>query len=267
MTRATITMNRQAELRWSTYLEEIRLALQPLPQQEIEDIVEELESHLCSDVDTQGSRLSEQDIAALIARLGSPRHMAEAYGIQAPSEQPIAALDLALLFASLLLLLVSLLIPGVGPLLLIAGAVLARTAMQKSTVMSSPYRYLGYPVLVVAYMVLAVICLLWPLMPVLPVAATGGLLSTLYPESATSMAKDSGQYWNTVWSVAAIVTGLWWLLSSVLISSRDNFLQSLLQPFTSRDALPVATLCLVLRWAGAVLAATALAVFIINKPF
>ena len=239
MSSGTVRLDRQAELRWHAYLDEIRQTLSSLPTMELEDIIEELESHLSSDVDANSTSLSERDVAAVIDRLGSPRQMAEAYGISATDGEALQSLDLSLLFGSLILLLTGAFIPVVQIALLPCAMVLARIALQKPEVMASPYRYLGYPALLIGFLTLVVVVLLWPLIPVLPIAATGGLLTQLLPEVTVALERESGDYWIGVWSLAVIVVGLWWLLLRHLLTTREAFLNRLFQPFTSAGGYPI----------------------------
>jgi len=257
-------MDQQAELRWSSYLDEIRGVLSPLPLNELEDIIEELESHLSSEVDSNETRLCEADIEIVIQRLGLPQHMAEAYGIEPPNEE-ISTLDLSLLFTSLLLFIVGTLIPVMEIALLPAGAVLARICLMRPTVLASPYRFLGYPALLAGYTALILLSLLWPLIPVLPLAATGGLLHQVIPEAAITMERDSSGYWIGIWCLAAICTGLWWQFLQRLLSQREALLQRLFQPFIPVNGFPVARTRLIMRWAGLALIILALLTAIFRR--
>ena len=260
MTSAIIQMDPGAESRWASYLDEVRQALSPLSDSDLDDIIEELESHLRSDLDDDKTLLSEEDVTAVIDRLGSPRNMAEAYGIASPQRDAVSSLDLSLLFTSLILLVIGTFVPVSQIVLIPVGVVLARTAMQKPEVMASSYRFLGYPALGVGYLTLLVLALLWPLIPVLPIAATGGLLPQLLPEVGAAMERESGSYWIAVWLLTAIIVGLWWLLLSRLVAARASFLNHLFQPFTPKDGYSITAIRRTLRFAATLLVIAAVAI-------
>lgn len=228
-------LNKEAESTWSEYLQQVRIALSSMSQAEVNDVVMELEAHLENELTEQ----TDCDVVALIARLGSPESIAEAYDIDATRTAAPTTLDTSLLLASLLLVVVSPWLALGMIASLPAAALLARIALNHPGVFRSPLRWAGYPALLISYAAIALLLLFWPLLPVLPLAATGGFLSELLSDRGAASNPGSPDYWIQVWSVAIIVCGVWWCLCAKIVDRYKPTLTRLFFPFLQASQLEV----------------------------
>lgn len=227
-------LNATAANQWASYIGEVRSALSALNQDQIEEIIDDLETHF-EDEETllteSGQQIGEAEIAAVISRLGDPAAIAEAYGIEPPNPSAIDSVSMGLLLTSFLLIATA----GIFPVMLIIlaplSAILARIALVQPDVAQSTYRWAAYPGLVTAYFMVVLLILFWTLIPVLPLAASGGILPQILVEENATFQPGSMAYWVRVWSVAFIATGIWWLVLNRILRNRRSMLEQVFHPF------------------------------------
>lgn len=230
MTRMHAAANNQ----WQDYIARVRAELATLNQDQIEEIIRDLEVHIddeLSSIVESGQTVGETDITAIISRLGEPAAIAEAYGIEPSKPGAIDSFSVSMLISSLFLIAIIGFFPVMQLALIPGSAVLARIALAQPGVMQSSYRWAAYPGLAVAYSILILLVLFWPLIPVLPLAATGGILPQLLIEENAALQPGSVEYWAKVWSLALIVTGIWWLILIRILRNRKAMLARVFFPF------------------------------------
>lgn len=235
-------LNATAESRWADYIDEVRSALATLSQEQVEEIVSDLETHLESEetrLADPGQPLGEPEIDAVITRLGEPAALAEAYGIEPVKPGSIDSFSMSMLIASFFLIATAGFFPVMQIALIPGSAVLGRIALSQPGVMQSTYRWAAYPGLAAAYFLLILLTLFWTLIPVLPLAATGGILPQILIEDNASLQAGSVEYWARVSSLAFIVTGMWWLLLSRLLRNSKALLDQVFFPFMQLTRLPI----------------------------
>jgi len=224
-------LSSQAAVIWHEYLHAVRLALSSLDHDEQEEILDELKNHLVTEAQETEQLVSEAKVRSIIDSLGSPEAIAEGFSVEASGTTKPETLDLVFAYGSLLLFGIGLALPATLVFVLPITAVVSRISLQNQSVRNSPIRWATYPALLTAYTAVVSAVLLWPLIPVLPLAATGGFLQLWLTENTFYFESGSTQYSLLVWSAGFLVTGFWWLVLSRIVKNRVEKVGALFYPF------------------------------------
>lgn len=253
---------------WADYLDGVRRELHDAA--DADAVVRDLEDHATHAFTGVSDQVSESQMRALIARLGSPTEIAAEVSDRSgqldaralPAESPPAWHHRVLGFASLAALLVGVVwqqaLTGLFPL----SYVLARVGHHSLGATEEKARWLYYPALVAGSFAIAAVLTLWPLALVVPVVATGGLADAWMQERSIASSVDSATRWTIAWGVGFALAAVWCMVLRRFVRRKPEFLIFLLNPFATEGSA-VTNAGRVLSAAAGILAATAALLFLL----
>ena len=226
--------------RWADYLDEVRIALSG--SEDTEAVIRDLEDHATRSFAGVTHAVTEAEMNALIARLGSAEDIAAGADPMPGIAEAAGRSGAVLGYASLALLALGMLLSETALGALPLAYILARVGLRRSEGGSSPSdRWLLYPALAVGALCIVALLSFWPFVLVLPLAAIGGPIEAWMREAGMTSDFGTTAYWLTAWAIAALTTGLWWVGLGAALRRAPGSLLFLLQPFVKhqRDALTI----------------------------
>lgn len=237
-----IRLTDQGQDRLDEYLGRVRRALSGHPEIDHEEVVADVQSHVEEALRERPAPVGEDDVTAVLDRLGAPGRWAPAEerrgwrGTLArirggPDDWRLAYLCFGLTLVALIAM------PFGGILLLIPAFVLARGTLALAEERDQPLeaqRWLVYPVLVAVYVPLAAVILLWPVLVSPAVFSPGGLIDFLQGMWRIPFPPHgSPEHWTRSAAWTAVATGAWWSVVGGTAAIRPVLVRRLFLPFAS----------------------------------
>lgn len=235
-----IRLTDRGQERLDEYLARVRRALSGHPEIDHEEVVADVRSHIEEAIRERPAPVGEDDVTAVLDRLGSPGRWApieERRGWRGtlarirrgPDDWRLAYLCFGLTVVALIAA------PFGGLLLLIPAFVLARGTLalaEERDQTLQAQRWLVYPALVAAYLPLAILLLLWPVLASSAVFSPGGLVDWMQGMwSIPFPPHGSPEHWTHAAAWTAVATGAWWSVVGGVAAVRPTWVRRLFLPF------------------------------------
>jgi hypothetical protein len=263
-----LEMTDAARRRLERYMEEARRALAARPRPEADEVLRGLREHVDVELGARGAAgesVSAGELEEVLERLGTPESLAEVARAESSHAVPArwtALAALGLLLASALLLAAGRALP-VAFVLVLAGLVLGRLSLGSETTAGAaePAGRMLRLLLVGAVTALLVALLLAPTVLVWSQAQIGGFIDAARNPGAPPLpGTRPGSYWVYITGLAALITGLWWLLAGAACARWTVAARRAVGPLPLRIASRHGR---ILAGAGLVLAAAGLLVILL----
>lgn len=235
-----IRMTDRAEERVEAYVGRVRSALAFHSDIDADEVARDVRDHVEEALRDRPEPVGEDDVAAVLDRLGSPGRWAPAGEVRGwrgvlerirggPGDWRLAYLCLAVTVLGLATVPI-----GVGILLLLPAFVLARAVVELSEERGETLgarRWLVYPALHVVYAALALLLFAAPAGLWASVFSPGGLVDSFgggpgtYPEPGT----PAYLRWSVGWTLAA--QGAWWCALGGIAAARPGWVRAAFRPF------------------------------------
>lgn len=235
-----IRLTDRGQERLDEYLGRVRRALSGYAEVDPDEVMADVRSHVEEALRERPAPVGEDDVSAVLERLGSPGRWAPAEerrgwrGALArvrrgPDDWRLAYLCFGLTVVGVIAT------PFGGLLLLFPAFVLARGTLALGEERDQPLhaqRWLVYPALFAIYAPLAAVILLWPMLGSSAVFSPGGLVDWLqgmwrfpFPPHGTP------EHWTHAMAWTAVATGAWWSVAGGIAAVRPAWVRRLFLPF------------------------------------
>jgi len=237
-----INFTEKAKKNLDKYLQEVRSSLVNYTSVDINEIQRDIIEHVEREFDSTTKPISLEELKAVLKRLGNPRQWI-------PEEElswyqkvllrlKTGPEDWRLAYISFALLLLSFCIHR--PLsyilffssFLVSRAIVSEVSQHRETL--GAQKWFIYPSLILIYIPIFLIMILWPVIPLLILAADG---RSFWPSAyqawlnITNAPYGSEKYDITWVFIIAAFVGCWWLILSCIILKLPGLLQSAFRPF------------------------------------
>ena len=235
-----IRLTDRGQERLDEYLARVRRALLGYAEVDPDEVTADVRAHVEEALRERPAPVGEDDIAAVLERLGNP-------GRWAPAEQrrgwrgALARIrrgpdDWRLAYLCLGLTAVAVIAAPFGGLLLLLPAfVLARGALslaEEHDQSSEGQRWLVYPALVAVYVPLAAVILLWPVLASSAVFSPGGLVDWLQQMWAIPFPPHgTPEHWSRSAAWTTVANGAWWSIAGGVAAVCPRWVRQLFLPF------------------------------------
>jgi hypothetical protein len=235
-----IRMTDRAQERVDEYLGRVRRALSGYPEIDSDEVVADVRSHIQTSLRERPEPVGEDELTEVLGQLGSPGRWAPAEELggwrgamarirRGPDDWRLAYLCFGLTVLAVIAA------PFGGLLLLIPAFVLGRGTFAIAEERDRPLgakRWLVVPALVAAYLPLAVVILLWPVLVSGAVFSPGGLMDWMQQMwDMPFPPHGSPAHWIHAVAWTAVVTGAWWSAVGGIAASRPMWVRRLFLPF------------------------------------
>lgn len=213
-----MTFSGEASQHLERYLEEMRASMSPSESDGVAEIEQDIRDHIEAELGEHPTPVSVDELDAVLARLGSPAQWGGGPSATAAAIPPALSNE----YVSGALMLVGLVVPFLLPVSwLIARWVLARIEQRGETL--GARRWLLYPPLAIASIVIAILLLFWPF--------------GAFTELGMLAARQAGLPTHTDFPpLVAIATafgclGAYWVIVGIAAASGERFVRSIFHPF------------------------------------
>ena len=235
-----IRLTDRGQERLDAYLGRVRRVLSGHAEVDPDEVVADVRSHVEEALRERPLPVGEDDVEAVLDRLGSPGRWVpagERRGWRGALERIRRGPDdwrLAYLCFGLTVVAV-LAAPFGGLLLLLPAFVLARgtlTLAEEREQLPAAHRWLVYPTLIAVYVPLAALILLWPVLGSPAVFSPGGIVDWLQQTRGISFpAHGTPEHWIHSAAWTAVATGAWWSVAGSVAAIRPRWVRRLFAPF------------------------------------
>ena len=229
-----INLTDNAKKHLDHYLQQVRTCLKDCPTVDADEVEQNIKEHIESELQSSTKPVSLDTLDDVLKRLGSPQQWLPEEEISwwrkiilrlrtGPEDWRLAYISFGLLILGCLILPASfVLIP--------ASFIVARAALSETADSSElkAQRWLIYPSLVVAYLFIAFLLLIWP---VLPLFALAEELEHLDADVFPWNTGGETAYWALAFVAIAAATCLWWLILSLILKAGPHILRAIFKPF------------------------------------
>ncbi len=228
-----IELSDNARMSLETYLQQVRVCLRGAKSVDAIEVEQNITEHIENELREAAQPVGAVELDAVLGRLGSPRQWV-------PQEElpwwrrfvlrlRMGPEDWRLAYLSFGLLVLGGIIVWALPLLVLASYLVSRAALSLSNnrIETNAQKWLLYPSLVVVSLCITAILLLLPWAALVPLALT--FEHTLMERYRIG---DDAHYWWLAWAAIVMLTGLWWMIQSVVLLIWPSLLRNLFQPLT-----------------------------------
>ena len=212
------------------YLQQVRTYLRGCKTVDADEVERNVIEHIESEFEGATAAVSFEELDVILQKLGSPQQWIPEeelpwwrkiiFKLRSGPE------DWRLAYVSFGLLIFGCLLPWMFPVLILASFIVSRAALAATDYrLDKGQKWLLYPSLIIVYFFLAAAILLIPLGALVPV---GYEFEDEIRESYRIA--DDTTYWVLVSSAFGMLTGLWWVLCSVILLIRPSLLKTIFRP-------------------------------------
>ena len=243
-------LTEDAKVRLDKYLDQARNSLCKCTSIDADEVESDIKTHIETELEGTDEPVSLKNLEAILDRLGSPTQWVPEEEIawwrkvilrlrKGPEDWRLAYISFGLLMFAFLAGRQLSYFAGRHTflLLILASFILARAAIYTAgdTKELGGQRWLLYPSLLIVYIPLAVLVVIWPVIPVTIMAETQTHAFSHPPTYLKFIPNYPGSQFYTFWiSAGAAIIGLWWAVLGIFCCFSPKLVRAVLRPFADR---------------------------------
>ena len=229
-----INLTDNAKKHLDNYLQQVRTCLKDCPTVDADEVEQNIKEHIESELQDSSEPVSLDALDDILKRLGSPQQWLPeeiSWWRKIILRLRTGPEDWRLAYISFGVFVLAFFAGRLGFIvLLLTSFIISRATLSAIGGHEEPRakKWLIYPSLVVAYLFIAFLLLIWPVLPLFVLAEE---LEHLDADVFPWNTGGETAYWALAFVAIATVTCLWWLILSLILKAGPHLLRAIFKPF------------------------------------